>query len=149
MLRNVVILALSGLAAALSFNGTGQLRTLSSTDLGSDLGCLTDTGLWSKNETLCGTFTGVRSIDSTSTVISSSVGPCTLNGTLKSFECSTDTDALTFWAWSGLITDWDVLAYGETVTFSSAENATKAPAEVRKYRTTDPKPWIWLGWLSL
>ncbi|KAH8194112.1 hypothetical protein TruAng_011725 [Truncatella angustata] len=147
MFRNIVLLAFFRTVSALNFNGTGEVRTLSSAnDVGSDLGCLTDAGMWTKNDTLCGTFTGYRDADSTSFTISSTEGPCTLDGLY--FECGEDIDSLTFWAWSGLITGYDVLAYGESVTFSSPMNASETLRPVRTYHTSDPKPWIHLGWFA-
>lgn len=45
--------------------------------------------------------------------------------------------------------DWDVLARGETFTFSSSTNASVEDAVITVYDTTDPKPWIHLGWQAL
>lgn len=55
-------------------------------------------------------------------------------------------------AWSGLLDDYDVLAYGEQITYSSNLNISEtdnATVPIRTYRSTDNKPWIWLTWTSV
>lgn len=93
MLYNIALVALAGFASATTFSGTGQLRALASGN-GSDLGCITDSGAWTVNDTLCGNFTGTRS-STVYTTITSLDGPCTLED--SNFVCGTDITALQFW----------------------------------------------------
>ncbi|KAK6084335.1 hypothetical protein SCUP515_01449 [Seiridium cupressi] len=151
MLRNITLAALAGVASATTFNGTGQLRTLSSltADRGTDLGCLTNAGNWTTEDSLCGTFTGTRS-GSVYTTLTSLDGPCTIDD--SKFTCGTDLTALQFWAWTGLLDNYDVLAHSEQITYSSSSNISEvsdSSVPIRTYRTTDPKPWVWLGWSAI
>lgn len=98
MLRNTVLLALAGAASATTFNGTGQLRALASSvsGNGTSIGCITDTGAWTMDEDLCGTFTATRGSTSAIYVTLSTLnGPCTLDK--SNFTCSADATALQFW----------------------------------------------------
>ncbi|KAI1848865.1 hypothetical protein JX266_005293 [Neoarthrinium moseri] len=147
MFRNVALLALAEAIAALTFDGTGQIRALSSSS-SADVGCLANDGSWTTSDTECGTFTGTREDDSTDFIISSTSGPCTLVD-YATFECASGLEALTFWAWTGIVDDYDVLAYGETVTFSSPVEPSEELAPIRPYHTEDSKPWIHLGWAAL
>ncbi|KAH8204490.1 hypothetical protein TruAng_001406 [Truncatella angustata] len=149
MLRNLALVAFAGVASATSFSGNGQLRALASAGNGTDLGCITDSGAWTVDASLCGTFTGTRST-TVYTTLTSLDGPCTLNN--SAFACGADVTALRFWAWSDLLDDYDILAYGEQITYSSTANISEAANSsipIRTYRTTDHKPWIWLGWVAL
>lgn len=93
MLYSVALLALAAVASATDFSGSGQIRALDSDDLTSDLGCLTDAGAWTKDETLCGTFTATRS-GSSATVVSAE-GPCTISST-TAIGCASGNSAFTY-----------------------------------------------------
>lgn len=71
-----------------SFTGRGQLRTRWYQGDYDDLGCLTDTGLWTSDESQCGTFTA-QPLEGVSTLVtytlSSAAGPCWIVG--AKFEC--------------------------------------------------------------
>lgn len=77
----------SRLAAGESFIGKGQLRTLWDGGEHEDLGCLTDTGLWSSNEALCGTFTGtpLDGYNIKTFNLTTAAGPCGILG--AQFNC--------------------------------------------------------------
>jgi hypothetical protein len=82
--------------AVTTFEGTGQLRTLWNDGDHADLGCLTDTGLWTADYKLCGTFTGTA-LDSSSLrtfTLTSAAGPCKILGTR--FTCQEGNEAYAF-----------------------------------------------------
>lgn len=101
MLRNTILLALTGLASATTFSGTGQLRALASSTSGNgtSLGCISDAGSWTTDEEACGTFTGTRA-SSVYVTLSSLDGPCTLDD--SNFTCSADATASKFWVSASL-----------------------------------------------
>ena len=70
-----------------SFTGRGQIRTLWNQGDYADLGCLTAAGLWTTNNSLCGTFTGTALTTSSLPTfrLSSSAGPCWIYG--AQFKC--------------------------------------------------------------
>lgn len=105
-----LLTTMAGAAAALTFNGTGQLMAYSST-IGdnSALGCMTDVGLWSINGTDCGTFEGTRDADSIYFTISSLEGPCELDDSV--FTCSSDVTATSFWVRADSPCDSSVVHY--------------------------------------
>ncbi|KAM7200368.1 hypothetical protein V8F20_005345 [Naviculisporaceae sp. PSN 640] len=63
-------------AAAQNFEGKGQIRATYYQDTYEDLGCLTDQGLWTTNESLCGTFTGVTVGDYRQYTLTTAAGAC-------------------------------------------------------------------------
>ncbi|KAH8666897.1 hypothetical protein BX600DRAFT_511785 [Xylariales sp. PMI_506] len=148
MFRKLAVLVFSGAAAATSFNGTGQVRTMKApASTATDLGCLTDAGAWTANDTACGTFTADHNSESTQFTISSASGPCLISS--RQFNCSSANDeGATFWAFSGVLSDYDILAYGESITFATSGNASLAPASIHIYSASDSKPWVWLTWES-
>lgn len=87
---SIAPLCLAGLAAASppaltksqSFNGVGQIRAQWNQGDYIDLGCLTDSGKWTVNNTLCGTFTATPYTASSiySYRLSTNQGPCYIYG---------------------------------------------------------------------
>ena len=83
---SLFIFALGASAAAIpakkDFSGKGQLRTQWYEGNYADLGCLTDSGFWTSNEDLCGTFEANRIDTPYSTIISlkSANGGCQVSG---------------------------------------------------------------------
>ena len=65
--------------------GTGQIRPVNSDSTHEVLGCLTNLGQWTTDESKCGVFTGVRE-EANSIRLSSATGVCGLEGVAK-FSC--------------------------------------------------------------
>lgn len=65
-----------------SFSGLGQLRTRWSEGDHADLGCLTDSGMWTTDESLCGTFLAKQWDQNglTAFTLTSAAGPCRIYG---------------------------------------------------------------------
>jgi len=90
-----LILATISLAAARSFSGRGQLRATWRDGEHNDLGCVTDEGRWTTDDTRCGTFEA-SPVPETPTMftLQSAAGFC------KVFEgrfmCNQDADAYHF-----------------------------------------------------
>jgi hypothetical protein len=67
-----------------SFSGKGQLRTRWNEGDYADLGCLTDHGRWTSDESLCGTFTANQYTTGTyaqvAFTLTSASGPCNMLG---------------------------------------------------------------------
>lgn len=98
MLPTVLIVAAVSLVAARpapSFKGIGQLRTIWRDGDHSDLGCLTETGRWTTDNTKCGTFEAVA-IPETPTLftLQSAAGFCKVYG--AKFTCEKDAEAYPF-----------------------------------------------------
>ncbi|KAK6212542.1 hypothetical protein LQW54_005126 [Pestalotiopsis sp. IQ-011] len=156
MLRTTVFAVLAGVATAIfdtSFNGTGQIRTLDHTSgNGTDIGCLTNAGQWTIVEDNCGVFTGDRN-GAMAVYVSSEEGPCgrAQNGSELYFSCSGNQTAFNFWVFAGYSTR-DILVYSEVFTWSSSSTFADADTDVlplHSYQTSDPDPWLWLGWTAL
>lgn len=79
-----------------SFSGIGQLRTRWNDGDYADLGCLTDTGLWTSDDSLCGIFRAVQrdAFGLAAFTLTSAAGPCKIYG--GSFTCSKDNEAYEF-----------------------------------------------------
>ena len=102
-LYTLVGLAVTGLAtaataaAAADFSGRGQLRARWNAGDHADLGCLTTAGLWTGDESRCGTFVASPVPDSalfTLTSTSAAGGPCQVVG--ARFSCSAGNRAYQF-----------------------------------------------------
>lgn len=76
-MHSILFLSFLGAAAALDFQGTGQIRTWNTT--GTDLGCLTKQAQWTADETQCDVFTGTRASDSDIHFTTSTGLPCGLD----------------------------------------------------------------------
>lgn len=73
--------------AATPFLGTGRLTALHDTDR-EYMGCITDAGLWTIDESQCGTFKGVSTDDYGGVHLSSALGICGVcNGCGLVFSC--------------------------------------------------------------
>jgi hypothetical protein len=74
-------------AAGKSFTGIGQLRTLWNEGDHADLGCLTQSGQWTANNALCGTFTANQLTTSSVTTftLATAAGGCRIVG--GTFTC--------------------------------------------------------------
>lgn len=75
-MKSILFFSLAGAAAALDFQGSGQIRTLWRNDTqpeAFDLGCLTSKAQWTADETLCDVYTGVRKSNS-SVILTTSAG---------------------------------------------------------------------------
>lgn len=77
------------------FNGTGQLRTLWRDGDHADLGCLTDQGRWTTDDSKCGTFEATPDAKSPSLfTLKSSAGFCKVYG--AKFVCEEGNEPLPF-----------------------------------------------------
>lgn len=66
-------------AEAKNFEGTGQIRATYYQDTYEDLGCLTNQGLWTADESLCGTFTAETVGEYRQYTLTTPAGPCYIN----------------------------------------------------------------------
>ena len=85
-LQHIVTIAIAGVAAAANFDGQGQIRTRwhEQAEGFPDIGCLTNKGQWTVDESLCGTFTGAR-YDLHNLTLATSEGTCWTIGAV--FKC--------------------------------------------------------------
>ncbi|KAL2162955.1 hypothetical protein VTH06DRAFT_6791 [Thermothelomyces fergusii] len=150
-------LASSQLAAGETFIGRGQLRTLWNEGDHEDLGCLTDTGLWTTNEALCGTFTGTALDVSTlrTFTLSTATGPCTILG--AQFTCGQGNEPAWFgiYVWPNAIPDKDCLRYGQYGLMASRAEGGGPPApdqdpiEINFSSYSEKGKWVWVTWKAL
>ncbi|KAL2272000.1 hypothetical protein VTJ83DRAFT_1371 [Remersonia thermophila] len=156
--RTVIVFLLSAIfpiAAALAFNGTGQVRTLYNRQPHDDLGCLTKDGKWTVDEPLCGVFTARRTGNYNDYTLSAEgAGACGLDHIY--FVCGEDVAPYIFSTWgdnfpaAGLT----VLRYGQYGVFATdAPDSPPAPGaeplRIRLYSASDKGKWAWLGWNEL
>ncbi|KAK3308423.1 uncharacterized protein B0T15DRAFT_107736 [Chaetomium strumarium] len=141
--------------ALISFTGTGQLRTRWNDGDYADLGCLTETGLWTADNTLCGTFTATTLDSSTlrTFTLTSAAGPCKILG--ARFTCQEGNEAYAFgiWPFPNSIPGVDCLRWGQYgLMASSAKNPPgleDAPEEIHGATYSEVGKYVWLTWRSL
>ncbi|KAK4118745.1 hypothetical protein N657DRAFT_650938 [Parathielavia appendiculata] len=168
-LPTIVTLTLSSLAVStalpttssspMSFTGKGQLRTLWSDGDHTDLGCITDAGLWTGNNTLCGTFTGTPTSNSNLRTfnLTSAAGPCRIWG--STFICEQWNGGYPsiyefgIWPYPNSIPGVDCLRWSKYGMMGNPEgNPTgpeDSPREIRLLSYIEKPKWVWLTWESL
>ncbi|KAK3326071.1 hypothetical protein B0H66DRAFT_146394 [Apodospora peruviana] len=139
------------------FRGTGQIRTLWNDGNHDDLGCLTDTGLWTSDETLCGVFEAARHNISpsklTAFTLTSAAGPCQLHG--ARFTCEPGNEAYEFgtWPWPNSVPGVECLRWGQYGLMASFGRNPPSPAdppqEIHMVSSIEEGKYVWLAWAEL
>ncbi|KAK3685282.1 hypothetical protein B0T22DRAFT_213975 [Podospora appendiculata] len=149
------ILAFAGLAAAGSFNGTGQLRAQWNSGNYTDLGCITAEGLYTSNEDLCGSFDAKATTGSSmyTYTLTSPAGPCQIYG--ASLTCGKGNKAYQFgiWPWPNSIPNVESLRWGQYgLMASSGKNPPEpndAPEDIHFVTFSETGKYVWLTWKEL
>ncbi|KAK4151832.1 hypothetical protein C8A00DRAFT_45018 [Chaetomidium leptoderma] len=147
--------AMPSTSSSQTFTGTGQLRTRWNEGDHADLGCLTNTGLWTANNKLCGTFTSTQLGGSSLPVFSlaTPAGPCKIYG--AQFTCGQGNEAVAFglWPWPNSIPGVDCLRWGQYGLMASSgrnpPNVEDPPQEIHLVSYIETGKYVWLTWGSL
>ena len=150
-LATAITLIASALADDGSFDGIGQLRTRLQEGDHADIGCLTETGLWTGNDEKCGVFVATSAGDALFN-LTSIVGDCYVHG--AAFRCDGGEAAYQFGEWPK---DWPngvpgvpVLRWGLYGLMASEERTAPgiadAPQEVHLTSYSEPGKRFWLTW---
>ncbi|KAK4035225.1 hypothetical protein C8A01DRAFT_38317 [Parachaetomium inaequale] len=139
-----------------SFTGKGQLRALWNQGDHADLGCLTATGLWTADDSLCGTFTAAK-LDTSSLptyTLTSAAGPCHIYG--ARFECGQGYQGYEFgiWPFPNSIPGKDCLRYGQYGLMGSSGQggppASGDPAvDIHFVSYSEKGKYVWLTWAAV
>ncbi|GAB1314683.1 hypothetical protein MFIFM68171_04893 [Madurella fahalii] len=138
-----------------AFSGIGQLRTRWNEGDYADLGCLTDTGLWTSNDALCGTFRADQrdSFGLAVFTLTSAAGPCRIYG--GSFHCEKGNEAHEFgiWPFPNSIPGVDCLRYGKYGLMATWGKSPPSPAdppqELHMVSYAEKGKYVWLTWAPL
>ncbi|VBB75938.1 Putative protein of unknown function [Podospora comata] len=142
--------------AGQGFFGAGQIRTLWNQGDHSNLGCLTNTGLWTTNESQCGTFVSKELTTGYSVKtfqLFTSAGPCSIYG--AKFYCDKNATPFLFglWPWPNSIPGVDSLRagqYGLMATFgSNPPLKEEGPQEIHFVTYKETGKYVWLTWAPL
>ncbi|SPQ21426.1 536990c9-d2c6-4d05-980b-aaab1fa32765 [Thermothielavioides terrestris] len=143
-----------------SFIGKGQLRTRWNDGDYADLGCLTDGGQWTANETLCGVFTGAPLAQPTGMwqfTLTTAEGGCYIIG--SEFKCDhgnpTYPTAYYFWVYPlpNAIPGVDCLGYSQYGLMASdgknPPSPEDPPEEIHLVSYSEVGKYVWLTWRAL
>ncbi|KAK5652151.1 hypothetical protein OQA88_10793 [Cercophora sp. LCS_1] len=149
-------------AAAQGVIGKGQFRAISNEKEHLDLGCITNVGRWTTDETQCGVFeatpVGDRAFTSDrsfSFTLKSAAGTCWAYG--AKFLCEEDGEPFIFGTWPDVwpigLPGVSILRYGQYGLMASVAGGpparTAEPQEIRFTSYTEPGQRIWLKWEQL
>ncbi|KAK1757169.1 hypothetical protein QBC47DRAFT_444068 [Echria macrotheca] len=139
-----------------SFQGTGQLRTTWRDGDHADLGCLTDRGRWTSDNSTCGTFEATPDPQTPSVfTLKTDAGYCNVYG--AEFTCDAGNEAQPFgtWPenWPNGIPGQKVLRWGQYGLMASSAagppSLADAPEAIHLASYNEPGKFVWLTWLGL
>ncbi|KAK4114714.1 hypothetical protein N656DRAFT_691281, partial [Canariomyces notabilis] len=141
-----------------SFSGKGQLRTRWNEGDYADLGCLTDHGRWTSDESLCGTFTANQYTTGTyaqvAFTLTSASGPCNMLG--GRLDCEPGNEPYKYfgiWQFRNSIPGVDCFRYaqyGLMATWGkSPPTPEDPPQDLHLTSYAEPGKRVWLTWKPL
>ncbi|KAK3995537.1 hypothetical protein QBC44DRAFT_366325 [Cladorrhinum sp. PSN332] len=156
-LAGFTVAAPSALDKRESFNGVGQIRAQWREGDYADLGCLTNAGKWTVDETLCGNFTATPFPGSFiySYSLETDSGPCYTYG--ASIVCDNGNTGYPtifgLWPWPNAIPNTPSLRVGNYGLMATHGNnpptIEEGPQSVHFVTYSEKGKWVWLTWKAL